>query len=36
MTFIDELAAGFGADHAHPARDQNLHVDLNRSSRRPQ
>ena len=35
MPFLDELAAGFGADDAHAAGDQNFHLVLNRSFRRP-
>ena len=26
VAFLDELAAGFGADHAHAAGDQHFHV----------
>ena len=34
MAFLDELAAGLGADDAHAAGDQDLHVSLSRSLRR--
>ena len=34
MAFLDEFAAGLGADDAHAAGDQNFHAVLNRSLRR--
>jgi hypothetical protein len=34
MAFLDEFAAGLGADDAHPAGDQDFHAALNRFLRR--
>ena len=36
MAFLDELAAGFGADDAHASGDQYFHLSLSRSLRCPE